>query len=242
MSSNEMNRLTCEEFENGLSDYLDSSLGDADRKMFAAHALSCPVCHDLMNEVKRAVEACRDISVPEVSMTRLEARILAMTAPETAIECDEFENFLTDYLDGFLPAPTFHRWERHAVLCERCTDLPGAVVRSIAACYSYKAEELEVPEGLNERILEATIGTSKADDVRAPLGARAKEWLRGLSFPKAIPQLAPVALIVLLAFLTFNQSVSADGSAGGVYQKSVELAGKTYQQSAQVMLGNNESE
>ena len=60
-------------------------------------------------------------------MTHLEARILSMTMPETAMSCDEFENLLTDYLDGFLPAQVFHRWERHAVLCEKCTDLPGEV-------------------------------------------------------------------------------------------------------------------
>ncbi len=102
-------------------------------------------------------------------MTRLEARILAMTAPETAIACQEFENHLTDYFDGFLPATIFHRWERHAVLCEKCTDLPGEVVRSIAACYSYKMDELSLPKGLHAKILQTTIGTAKAKSVKSAL-------------------------------------------------------------------------
>ncbi len=63
---------------------------------------------------------------------------------------------------AFLPAPLFHRWERHAVLCDTCTDLPGMVVRSIAACYTYKMDELPAARGLHERILHATIGTDKA--------------------------------------------------------------------------------
>jgi len=44
--------------------------------------------------------------------------------PETAMACEEFELFLTDYLDGFLPASLYHRWERHAALCGQCTELP----------------------------------------------------------------------------------------------------------------------
>ena len=36
----------------------------------------------------------------------LEARILVSTMPETAMGCEDFEEHLTDYLDGFLP-PVF---------------------------------------------------------------------------------------------------------------------------------------
>jgi hypothetical protein len=156
--------------------------------------------------------------------------------------CEKFEEYLTDYLDGFLTAPVFHRWERHAVLCEKCTDLPGEVVRSIAACYTYKVEELPLPVGLHEKILQATIGTTEAEAVKASWSSQAAEWIRGLSFPISIPQLAPVAMIMLFAFLIFNQTVSADGSISGMYQKSFELAGQTYQQSTDIMLGNSQTE
>ena len=109
-------------------------------------------------------------------MTRLEARVLSMTMPETAMVCDDFESYLTDYLDGFLPANVFHRWERHAVLCTACEDLPGMVVRSIAACYSYKTEELAVPFGLHDRILESTIGTAVAKEIKASWVSQVGEW------------------------------------------------------------------
>ena len=116
--------ITCQDFEEHLSDYLDKTLDGQMRKSVAAHALSCPLCHALLNEVKDALEGCHEISVPKTSTTKLEARILSMTMPETAMVCREFEDHLTDYLDGFLPAAVFHRWERHAVLCQDCTDLP----------------------------------------------------------------------------------------------------------------------
>jgi hypothetical protein len=80
------------------------------------------------------------------------------TAPQTTITCAQFEEHLTDYLDGFLMAPLYHRWERHAALCSNCSELPGEVVRTIGACYTYAQDELPVPAGLEARILQATIG------------------------------------------------------------------------------------
>jgi anti-sigma factor RsiW len=225
--------IECAEFEELLTDYLDGTLERATHKSVAAHALKCPLCHALLNEVKDALVVCHEISVPKHSTTHLEARILSMTMPETAMSCTQFEEHLTDYLDGFLPATLFHRWERHAVLCDQCTDLPGAVVRSIAACYTYKMDELAVPAGLHDKILQATIGTTEAKTVKAAWTAQIAEWVRGLSFPIGVPQFASVLMMLIFAAFMFSQTVSADGS-----QKIFELAEQTYQQSADVVLGN----
>jgi hypothetical protein len=229
--------ITCTQFEELLTDYLDKTLVNGVQRSVAEHALACPLCHSLLNDVKESLEACRTIATPAPAMTRLEARILSMTMPETAMTCEDFESYLTDYLDGFLPASAFHRWERHAALCTTCEDLPGMVVRSIGALYTYKMDELPVPSGLHERILNLTLGTAKAEDVKASWTARAGEWVRGLRFPIGIPQLAPVAMMLMFAFLVFSQTVSADGTLTGVYQKSFELAEATYQQSAEAWRG-----
>ena len=234
--------LDCTAFEEFLTDYLDGTLERSVHKAVAAHALRCPLCHSLLNEVKGALEVCHEISAPKASLTRLEARILAMTAPDLTLACEEFEDHLTDYLDGFLPATVFHRWERHAVLCEKCTDLPGEVVRSIAACYSYKMDELPLPEGLHSKILQATIGTAKAKSVKASLASQFGEWVRSLSFPISLPQLAPVAMMLLFAALVLGQTSTADGSISGMYQKSFELAEQTYKQGAVAMLGEKTTE
>src|SRR5215203_226252 len=224
--------IECAEFEECLTDYLDGALERATHKAVAAHALKCPLCHSLLNEVKDALNVCHEISAPKHSMTQLEARILTMTMPETAMSCEQFEEHLTDYLDGFLPATLFHRWERHAVLCDSCTDLPGAVVRSIAACYTYKMDELPVPAGLHDKILQATIGTIEAKEVKASRTAQLTEWIRGFRFPIGVPQFASVVMMMIFAAFVFSQTVSADGS-----QKFLELAEQTYKQSADVVLG-----
>lgn len=230
--------INCTDFESVLTDYLDGGLDRETHKACAAHALRCPLCHSLLNEVKDALLLCRRINAPKHSLTQMEARIFSMTTPEAAMDCSQFEEYLTDYLDGFLPAAVFHRWERHAALCPKCTDLPGEVVRSIAACYTYKTEELPLPANLTAKILRATIGTTKAETVKASRTSQFGEWIRSFSFPISIPQLAPVAMMLLVAAMFFSQTVSADSSFTGVYQKSFELAEQTYRQSAGMVLGD----
>ncbi len=229
--------ITCSRFEELLTDYLDKALDHGTFKAVAEHAMSCPLCHALLNDVKGAVAACRELAEPRLPLTRLEARILQSTVPDASLHCEEFENYLTDYLDGFLPAQVFHRWERHAVLCDDCTDLPGVVVRSLAAIVAYKSEELPVPAGLHERIMQQTVGTVRAKAAKASFSDRFKGWASGFSFPISIPQLAPVGMMMMCAFLVFSQTVSADGSLSGVYEKGFEVAEQTYKQSAEAFNG-----
>lgn len=218
--------MLCHEFEGQLTDYLDGALEVQANREFAEHALRCPVCHDLLSEVKNTMLACSTSEAP-LADTGLEARILLRTMPETAITCSDFEGHLTDYLDGFLLAPLYHRWERHAALCVSCSELPGDVVRTIGACYTYKQDELAVPAGLEARILQSTIGNVLPQEVRAPATARLIEWLRGALDPIVSPQLASVATMLLVSVFVLTNTVSTDGSVGGIYHASLQLAERT---------------
>src|SRR5947207_2179287 len=218
--------MLCNEFEEILTDYLDGALEVQAHQEFAEHAMRCPVCHDLLSDVKNTLVACSSSEAPTAN-AGLEARILLKTMPETAMVCEDFENYLTDYLDGFLLAPLYHRWERHAALCADCSELPGAVVRAIGACYTYIQEELPVPAGLEARILQSTIGNVLPQQVRAPVTSRLIEWLRGALDPIVSPQLATVATMLLVAVFVLTNTVSTDGSVGGIYHASLQLAQRT---------------
>lgn len=237
MNSEKHDLVNCSRFEELLTDYLDKTLGGETHKAVAAHALVCPLCHSLLNEVRESLAVCREIAEPNYSTTLIEARILERTVPQSVMQCEEFEQRLTDYLDGFLPAQLFHRWERHAVLCDECTDLPGSVVRTLAACVTYKLEELPLPDGLHEKILERTIGPGETVRAKAAGGIGLIEWMRNFRLPISASQLAPLAMMLLLAFLVFSQTVSADGSLAGVYTAGYELAGQTYKQGAEALNG-----
>lgn len=218
--------MLCHEFEGQLTDYLDGALELQANMEFAEHAMRCPVCHDLLSEVKNTLLACSSSEAP-LADAGLEARILMRTMPETAITCSNFEEYLTDYLDGFLLAPLYHRWERHAALCVSCSELPGDVVRTIGACYTYKQDELAAPGGLEARILQSTIGNVLPQEVRAPVTARLIEWLRGTLDPIVSPQLASVATMLLVSVFVLTNTVSTDGSVGGIYHASLQLAERT---------------
>lgn len=218
--------MLCSEFELKLTDYLDAALDAESSRLVGEHALRCPVCHETLLAVKSSLEACRIGTVPAPSR-EFEARILKKTVPETVMNCEDFEECLTDYLDGFLPANLYHRWERHAALCDSCTELPGVVVRSIGACYTYMAEELPLPAGLNERILQATLGTAVPHEFKAPWTSRVASALRLWLDPIVSPQLATVATMLLVAVLVMANTVSADGSISGVYDAGLQLAERT---------------
>jgi len=218
--------MLCNEFEDQLTDYLDGALSLQANKDFAEHAMRCPVCHDLLGEVKNTLLACSASEAPPAG-AGLEARILLTTIPESALTCSEFEEHLTDYLDGFLLAPLYHRWERHAAMCASCSELPGDVVRAIGACYTYKQDELTVPAGLEARILQSTIGNVLPQQVRAPFTSRLIEWVRGALDPIVSPQLASVATMLLVSVFVLTNTVSTDGSVGGIYLASLQLAERT---------------
>jgi anti-sigma factor RsiW len=218
--------MLCNEFEERLTNYLDGELPVEEHRAFSEHALRCPLCHELLADVKQTIVACLSSEAPPAGVG-LEARILMTTAPQTAITCEEFEDYLTDYLDGVLMAPLYHRWERHAALCSACSELPGQVVRSIGAVYTYAQDELPVPAGLEARILQATIGNVLPRQVRAPFSSRMVEWLRGALDPLVSPQLASVATMLLVSVFVLTNTVSTDGSVRGLYRASLQLAERT---------------
>ena len=218
--------MLCNEFEERLTNYLDGALPVEEHRAFSEHALRCPLCHELLADVKQTIVACLSSEAPPAGVG-LEARILMTTAPQTAITCEEFEDHLTDYLDGVLMAPLYHRWERHAALCSACSELPGQVVRSIGAVYTYAQDELPVPAGLEARILQATIGNVLPRQVRAPFSSRLVEWLRGALDPLVSPQLASVATMLLVSVFVLTNTVSTDGSVRGLYRASLQLAERT---------------
>jgi anti-sigma factor RsiW len=220
------NIMLCVDFESLLTDYIEGVVGPETNKLMGEHAMRCPICHETLSAVRSTLDACRTAAVPPPSR-EFEARILQKTVPDTAMTCEEFEESLTDYLDGFLPAYMYHRWERHAALCDRCTELPGEVVRSIGACYTYISEEKPVPAGLNERILQATLGTVTPQEIKAPWRSRAASRFRLWLDPIISPQLATVATMLLAAILVLSSTVSADGSIGGVYNAGLQLAERT---------------
>ena len=59
--------MLCTEFEDRLTDYLDGALAVEVQRAFGEHALRCPLCHELLNEVRNAIVECRESAPPAPS-------------------------------------------------------------------------------------------------------------------------------------------------------------------------------
>ena len=94
--------MLCVDFENLLTDYIEGVVGPETNRLMGEHAMKCPCAMRLCRRYERG-RGLSNGDVPAPSR-ELEARILQKTVPETAMGCEEFEECLTDYLDGFLPA------------------------------------------------------------------------------------------------------------------------------------------
>src|SRR3989442_7315887 len=64
-------------------------------------------------------------------------------------------------------------------------------------------------------------------EVRPPAMSRLIEWLRGALDPIVSPQLASVATMLLVSVFVLTNTVSTDGSVGGIYHASLQLAERT---------------
>ena len=144
--------MNCVKFEEMLSDYVDGMLAHAAQGPFAEHALSCRACRALLDDVKSAVGECKEAI--EVEMP-FELDLALGMIPETCapLDCSSFEELITEFLDGFVPASTYHRFEEHEAECKTCSKLLTGVVYAVAACHSvHTYEEYEIPEGADRKV------------------------------------------------------------------------------------------
>jgi len=221
--------MECSKFEAKLSDYFDHALPVKEAIQFRAHALQCRKCRALIDDVKASISACKDQREFEPS-SRLEKLLAGIARDENALICSEFEELITEFLDGFVPAPVYHRFEEHAGRCERCSTLLTDVVYAVAACHSvHTFEEIEIPELLVARLIEVMPAREKS---RA---RRVADRLTGMA-EHLIPRpsqaarwtFATAASLALATFAVLIFGFSDDRSVSGIYRQANVKASELY--------------
>lgn len=227
--------MNCNIFEEKLSDYFDGILAAKDASLFRAHALQCRACRALMDEVKGTIEICGEqerLNTPSM----LETALMAISREHAILDCDGFETVITEFLDGFVPAPTYHRFEEHAEGCANCSLLLTDVVYAVAACHSvHTFEEVEMPPSLVANLL-AVMPARKASFARRVAGsfgaladylipnpARTARWTFATSITLAAAMLA-------FLFLGFSD----DGTLAGIYRQAHVKVSELYSHSTDV--------
>jgi predicted anti-sigma-YlaC factor YlaD len=227
--------MDCRRFEERLSDYFDGALAVDESNLFRRHALQCRSCRSLMDEVKAALEICKkqdDIDTPGA----LEMALVAISVDRSRFDCSSFQDFITEFLDGFVPASTYHQFEEHADSCDECSALLTGVVYAVAACHSvHTFEEIEAPESLIARAI------SVMPQGRRSVARIARDWLVGVAehlVPRATQTARwTFATSVALALATFAfllLGFSDDRTFAGVYRQAHVKASEVYSRGTDV--------
>lgn len=230
-SGSTKNRMDCSRFEEKLSDYFDGLLAPKEASQFRAHALQCRVCHSLMDDVKASIRACKQ-QVELEPPALLETILTAIPAQHAGLHCTGFEELITEFLDGFVPAPEYHRFEEHANQCDECSALLTGVVYAVAACHSvHTFEEVEVPDALVASLL-AMMPERKARLTRrvADRFAAIAERLIPRPTQTARWTFATAASLALATFAFLLFGFSDDGTVSGIYRQANVKASEFYTQ------------
>lgn len=228
--------MTCERFEELITPFLDGELAGAELTAFREHQMECPECRALVEDVTTAIAACGAAPDLEPPLEIL-SRALVIPALNPPIDCERFEELVTEYLDGFLEASVYHAFEDHAMACDDCSEILAGVALAVSACHSvHFSEEQDVPDALVERILAETAGAS-ASASPAPTGmwGRLAAAFRLYAGPLWAPRLATAAMIVAaFSMLVTNgglapESIYASAArvTSRVNSRMVDLASQT---------------
>ncbi|MFL6214303.1 MAG: anti-sigma factor family protein [Blastocatellia bacterium] len=232
--------MQCSHFEEQLSDYLDGTLAKGEGVEFRAHALQCRACRALMDEVKGALNECRHDDAVEIP-SMLESSLLTIAEHHRAFDCVAFEELITEFLDGFVPAPMYHRFEEHAERCALCSGLLTDVVFAVAACHSvHTYEEVELPAPLFDRLV--ALSSAVALPARRSVATMVSAWATRL-LPRATTaprwSLATAASITLASFLFLLYGFSEDRTVMGIYRHAQVKFAQIYTRSTDLYAQKN---
>jgi predicted anti-sigma-YlaC factor YlaD len=154
--------MDCRKFEDSITDYLDGSLQSVEAKLFLAHSLQCRACRSLLDEVKATLHDCREPAEDLATPSHLEVALFTIAGDDMSFECLSFEEMITEFLDGYVPAAAYHRFEEHAAECGKCSSLLTDVVYAVAACHSvHTYEEVETSETLLSSLVSIAPGSAR---------------------------------------------------------------------------------
>ena len=227
--------MDCSTFESRISEYLDGLLAKPEADLLREHSLQCRTCRALVDEVREALGLCRtenDLETPAL----LEDSLSSILAEHGPMTCSGFEALITEVLDGFVPAATYHRFEEHSDSCRACSSLLTGVVYAVAACHSvHTYEEVETPDSLLSKLVAIIpagqrrvrhIITARITALAAgmiPNRTQTARWSFGTAASIAFASIA----FLLLGF-------SDDGSLHGVYRQAHREAAELYSRGADI--------
>lgn len=233
--------MNCIKFEEMVSDYVDGLLAHTAQGQFAEHALSCRICRALLDDVKSALGECKQAYEIEAPF-ELDLTLQTIPAEFAPLDCFGFEELITEFLDGFVPASTYHKFEEHEAQCETCSRLLTGVVYAVAACHSvHTYEEYEVPQSVIDNLLE--IMPERRPSLIATLAEQARAVTCRL-MPRATTgarwSFATASALAFSTFAILLFGFSDDQTISGIYRQAHVKVAELYSQGADIYAHKDE--
>src|SRR5262249_30050344 len=218
---------SCEEFEGLVGDYLAKELDKRDAARLGAHALRCRDCRRLLEDVKDRLDGSESFEQYAAAVD-LDISLQKIPGEHGSLDCSRFEELITEFLDGFVPAVTYHRFAEHSSGCDACSDLLTGVVYAVAACHSvHTYEEIEIPQRLGDRLLaiapEAGLHRfSRRAGTPGDAGAIPRRILAafGNLLAPARSRLAAASVISVATLVFLVTGFSTDLTPGAIYRNA----------------------
>jgi hypothetical protein len=233
-----MLEVVCQEFESLFVEYLDGSLEPRTSSRVAAHALRCRSCRALLDDVKARLREDSEVE-PLDARPGLARSLESIPGGRPSIECARFEENITEFLDGFVPARAYRRFQSHSAECDSCSELLTDVVYAVAACHSvHTYEELDVPDSLTKRLL--LLGGCPRP---APTAGR---WLKKHNILMTrmdrliTRKIARWSMLAAATWFVLLLGFSDDLSLNGIYRQVQVKAGELYTQGLDIYAAKDE--
>jgi len=227
--------MDCRKFEDLISDYLDGALPRPGGALFLAHSLQCRACRSLLDEVKSAVHDCKEPAEIETP-SHLDDSLFTIAGENRKFDCLSFEELITEFLDGFVPAATYHRFEEHAAECNGCSSLLTDVVYAVAACHSVHIyEEVETPEALFGHLVSIAPASNRL--ISRGFADRIASFVNSI-IPRATQNprwsFATAASLALATFAFLLFGFSDDRTVAGIYRQANIKFAELYSEGADI--------
>jgi predicted anti-sigma-YlaC factor YlaD len=227
--------MKCEEFEARISEFLDGTLDRLEASRLREHSLECRACRALVDDVRNIITDCRAKDHPDFPAS-LDLNLHRIPAAHAPMDCAHYEELITEFLDGFVPASTYHRFEEHASQCDPCSSLLTEVVYAVAACHGvHSYADYAPPDALLDRLVAA--GPPRDRRLSRIVAGELRSLVERI-IPQPVPVPRPSVTMGLslaactLLFLLLG--FSDDGTVPGIYRQAELKAGDLYSRGASV--------
>ena len=238
MKERSSNGISCEFFEENLSDLLEGHLTPALRDELNTHLGVCGECRELRDLVAETVFACRSLSADVTPSSRLESGLIAIMQDTISIDCRYFEQSLSDLIEDSLADAARAGLLSHKDGCGECRSLFEITSTSLSEINALAKSPVPIRRNLLERLLEIPVMETR---LRIPSFLRAglrgmADLLEGLTSSPVLTQTAGIVLLVASAALFLGAPSATDERSAPTLTKGYDMVVKTYSDGSDAIL------